>query len=224
MDKDSLLVTPELNNINKYLKSGTRTEITDVINRKAKILKDRTDGLTVKRILLWMNKYTSRLHDGNDNRKFKRSATEILQSMERTGCCDSCTLFTALARSAGIPTMQIITLSKRWGEDIDKGRRTETSGHFFVGVYLKDIHGKFNWVLVDSDRCVTDIRDIRDVRFGHLNIVDRNIGDLYTFAYVTDYFDDLGIDSIEKMAEVQLEAYKRCDKRNFTDVYEIDGR
>ena len=37
-----------LNNIIKYLKSGTRTEITDVINRKAKILKDRTDGLTVK--------------------------------------------------------------------------------------------------------------------------------------------------------------------------------
>lgn len=221
MDKDSLLVVPELENINKYLKSGTRTEITDVINRKAKMLKDRTDGLTVKRILVWMNKYTSRLHNGNDNRKFKRSATEILQSMERTGCCDSCTLFTALARSAGIPTMQIITLSKRWGKDIDKGIKIATVGHFFVGVYLKDIHGKFNWVLVDSDRCVTDIRD---VGFSPLKIVDRNIGDLYIFAYVTDYFDDLGIDSIEKMAEVQLEAYKRCDKRNFTEVYEIDGR
>lgn len=221
MIRDSLLVAPELKNTNKYLESGTRTEITDIISTKAKMLKDRTDGLTVKRILVWMNKYTSRLHNVSDNRKFKRSATEILQSMERTGCCDSCTLFTALARSAGIPTMQIITLSKRWGKDIDEGRRTGTVGHFFVGVYLEDIHGKFSWTLVDSDRCVTDIRD---VRFSSLKIVDRNIGDLYTFAYVTDYFDDLGIDSIEKMAEVQLEAYKRCDKRNFTDEYEIDGR
>ena len=221
MHRNSLLVAPELKNTNKYLESGTRTEITDIISKKAKILKDRTDGLTVRKILVWMNKHTSRLHDGSDSRKFKRSATEILQSMERTGCCDSCTLFTALARSVGIPTMQIITLSKRWGKEIDEGRKTATSGHFFASVYLKDIHGKFGWTLVDPDKYVTDIRD---VRFSPLKIEDRNMGDLYTFAYVTDYFDDLGIDSIGKMAEVQLEAYKKCDKRDFKNEYEIDDR
>ena len=34
------------------------------------MLKDRTDGLTVKRILVWMNKHTSRLHNGSDKRNF----------------------------------------------------------------------------------------------------------------------------------------------------------
>ena len=218
MIRDNLLVAPELNNVDKYLKSGTRTEITDKISKIGKTLKGETDGLTVRKILVWINEHTSRLHDGSDNRKFKRSATEILQSTERTGCCDSCTLFTALTRSAGIPTMQIITLSKKWGRNIDEGRKTGTVGHFFAGVYLKDIHGKFTWTIVDSDRYVTNIRD---VRFAPLNVMDVNIGDLYPFAYVTDYFDDLEIDSIEKMADVQLAAYKNCNKK---DVYEIEDR
>lgn len=221
MINDGLLVASELENIDKYLKSGTRTEITDTIRRTAESLKGRTDGITVRRILVWMNKYTSRLHNGSDSRKFKRNATEILQSMERTGCCDSCTLFASLARSTGIPTMQILTLSKNWGKEIDKGRRIGTSGHFFAGVYLKDIYGKFSWLLVDPDRCVIDTRD---VRFKPLKIANRNIGDLYVFAYVSDYFDDLYIESIRKMSEVQFEAYKKCDKRDFEYEHEISGR
>lgn len=51
--------------------------------------------------------------------------------------------------------------------------------------------------------------------------MDVNIVDLYPFVYVTDYFDDLEIDSIEKMADVQLAAYKNCNKK---DVYEIEDR
>lgn len=221
MIRDGLLKEPELENINKYLKSGTRTEITDIIRSAGKRLKDRTDGLTVKRILVWMNKLTSRLHNGSDDRKFKRNATEILQSRERTGCCDSCTLFTALARSAGIPTMQILTLSKNWGKEIDKGKKIGTYGHFFAGVYLQDIYGKFSWVLVDPDRYV---KDTRDVRFRHLKTENRNMRDLYTFAYVSDYFDDLHIDSIRKMSEVQLDAYQKCNKRDFEDEHEISDR
>ena len=221
MIRDGLLKTPELDNIDKYLRSGTRTQITDIIIKKAKKLEDVTDGLTVRKILVWMSKNTARLHNGSDSRKFKRNATEILQSAERTGCCDSCTLFTALARSVGIPTMQILTLSKKWGKDIDEGRKIGTSGHFFAGVYMKDIHGKFSWSTVDPDRYVTDTRD---VRFKNLKIENRNMGDLYTFAYVADYFDDLNIDSIRKMSEVQLNAYHKCDKKDFEDEHEIDVR
>lgn len=221
MINDGLLMVPDLENVDKYLKSGTRTEITDITKITAERLKGETNGITVRRILVWMNKYTSRLHNGSDSRKFKRNATEILKSKQRTGCCDSCTLFTSLARSAGIPTMQIITLSKNWGRDIDKGKKVGTSGHFFAGVYLEDIYGKFSWALVDPDRYVTDTRD---VNFKHLKIENRNMGDLYAFAYVSDYFDDLSIDSIRKMSEVQYDAYKKCDKRDFKDEYEISGR
>jgi hypothetical protein len=80
-----------------------------------------------------MHKRTERLKDKYDSRKFKRTATEILESGKRTGCCDSCTLFCALARSKGIPTIQIIALNKN-----DKAK----TGHFFAGCYLKDKTGK----------------------------------------------------------------------------------
>ena len=214
MKTEGLLVKPEFCNITKYLEGGTRTEITEIIKEKANKLKGKTDGITVRKILVWMNKYTSRLHDGRDSRKFKRNATEILLSRERTGCCDSCTLFTALARCAGIPTMQVLSLSKKWGKDINEKVKLETSGHFFAEVYLQDIYGKYSWVLVDPDKYVADIGD---VKFDSLRIEDRNIGDLYTFAYVNDYYDDLGIDSIRNMTKVQLEAYKQCNKRDFED-------
>ena len=48
----------------------------------------------------------------------------------------------------------------------------------------------------------------------------RNIGNFYTFAYVSDYFDDLGIYSIKKMSEVQLDAYIKCDKSYFEEEYD----
>lgn len=217
MIKDGLLRTPEWDNTNKYLKSGTRTESIDITKIIKENLKDMTDGIKVRKILVLMNKYTSRLHNANDSRKFKRNATEILKSGERTGCCDSCTLFTSIARSVGIPTMQIITLNKNWGRNIESGKKVGTSGHFFAGVYLQDIHGKYNWKVVDADRYVTDIKD---VSFKNLNKENRNIGNFYTFAYVSDYFDDLGIDSIKKMSEVQLDAYIKCDKSDFEEEYD----
>ena len=92
--------------------------------------------------------------------------------------------------------MQIITLSKKWGEKVDKGISQGTEGHFFVASYLKDLRGKYSWVLIDTDR---EVRDIRDVRLETLNLEDRNMGDLYAFAYVSDYYDNLKIDSIKAM-------------------------
>lgn len=167
MIRDDFLVAPELDNPNKYLRSGTRTEITDIISKIGNSLQSDSNGKTVRNIIVWMNRNTSRLHNGKDSRKFKRSATEILQSTERTGCCDSCTLFTALTRSVRIPTMQIIALNRNWVKNIDEVKKPKRSGHFFAGVYMQDIYGKFNWVLVDPDRYVTDTRD---VRFSSLNV------------------------------------------------------
>lgn len=212
MNREGLLVEPNFEDINKYLQGGSRTEISNLIKRISWKLKGDTDGISVRNILVWMNRNTARIHNGRDLRKFKRNATEILKSKERTGCCDSSTLFTALARSIGIPTMQIITLSKKWGEKVDKGISQGTEGHFFVASYLKDLRGKYSWVLIDTDR---EVRDIRDVRLETLNLEDRNMGDLYAFAYVSDYYDDLKIDSIKAMGDVQLKAYKQCNRRDF---------
>lgn len=218
MKKEGLLSEPKFNNIEFYLQSGNRTEISKSIQDISDSITGSSDGIIVRNILVWINQNTKRLHNCSDSRKFKRSADEILQSGERTGCCDSSTLFTSLARSKNIPTMQIITLDKRWGKKISERKTTSTSGHYFTACYLTDINGKSDWILVDSDQPAYDPRDIQ---FSKLNLHNRNIGrNFYAFAYVKDYSDicinGLSIDSIENMAKIQTEAYLQCDKSDLS--------
>ncbi len=218
MEKDGLLVEPEFDNLNKYLQSGKKTEITKEIQIASKqIPEGQTDGMTVRNILVWMNENTKRLKNTKDNRKFKRTATEILKSRERTGCCDSSTLFTVLARSKHIPTMQIVTLDKQWAKDMEKGERRGVSGHYFVGCCLQNKQGEYDWILIDADR---EVRDIREIEFGKLDADNRNIKrNFYAFAYVVDYseitINGVRINSIEDMAKIQIEAYNSCNKLDF---------
>lgn len=210
---------PEFDNIDKYLQSGERTKVTDKIKDVSKQIDGQTDIMLIGNILMWMNQNTVRLKNGKDTRKFKRAADEILESGERTGCCDSSTLFTALARSKNIPTMQIITWNKEWGKSIDRGEKTGTRGHYFVACYVSDKMGKYDWFLIDSDR---DIKDIRDIRFSRLNKEDRNIDEnYYAFAYVRDYSDvicnGIRIDSIKNMADIQITAYRQGREKDCLD-------
>lgn len=216
MKKEGLLVQPDFSNPSKYLTSGNRTVITEDIRKITQTITGQTTGMIVKNLLVWMHTNTTRLHNASHQQKFKRTAHEILQSGERTGCCDSSTLFTALARSKNIPTMQVITFDKKWAHNISKGKRVPTSGHYFTACYLTDIHNKSNWVLIDSDK---EVKNIQDVRFTTLNTTNRNINrNFYAFAYVRDYSDldynGLKINSINDMAKIQLEAYKGCDKKD----------
>lgn len=218
MNKNGLITEPDFSNLELYLTSGRRTEITPEIERVADGITGNTEGLIVRNIIVWINKNTVRINNGNDTRKFKRSATEILESRERTGCCDSSTLFTAIARAKGISTMQIITFDKAWAEKIEKGEKTDTSGHYYVGCYLHDIEGKGRWTLLDPDN--PNITDIRDVSIKRLDEESRNIDrGRYAFAYVRDYSDieafGTKINSIQEMNQVQYLAYRECDKQDF---------
>lgn len=224
MDKNGLIVEPEFHNINKYLQEGEMTRVTDSIKRISEKIDGNTEGMLLRNIVLWIHQNTVRLNSPKDERKFKRTASEILLSRERTGCCDTATLFTALARAKDIPTMQIITFSKTWGKDFEKGNSQGTEGHFFVASNIKDIKGEANWILLDPDRYVSDSRE---VRLEHLNTEDRNIGNnYYAFAYVNDYrdieIDGLRIDSISDMGEIQQGAYKECNKKDFTKREEYE--
>lgn len=224
MIKEGLLIEPEFNNISKYLQSGERTKVTDEIKEISEKISGQTDGILIRNMLVWMHQNTSRLHNSNDPRKFKRTATEILKSRERTGCCDSSTLFTVLARSKNIPTMQIITLNKEWGKRIDRGEKIGAQGHYFVACYLRNTVGQYDWILIDSDR---NVQDIQDVRLNQLNKENRNIDrNYYAFAYVRDYSDiicnGIKIDSIEDMAKIQLATYKQCNIKDLSYEEEME--
>lgn len=217
MDKQGLLVEPNFTDVNLYLESGEMTKITDNIKAIADQINCETDGMTLRKIIYWIHSNTVRLNSPKDKRKFKRTADEILLSGERTGCCDTATLFTAITRAKGIPTMEIITLSKLWGEKFDRGVEEGTEGHFFAASYVKDVNNKLSWVLIDPDKRVSDLRE---VRIEHLKNDNRNIGNIYyAFAYVRDFRDvminRLKIDSIQNMGEIQKMAYIACNKKDF---------
>ena len=157
MDKNGLMVEPEFENTSKYLRAGEMTSVTDSIKKIAEKIDGNTEGMILRKIVLWIHQNTVRLKSPKDERKFKRTASEILLSGERTGCCDTATLFTAIARAKEIPTMQIITFNKTWGKDFEKGVSKGTIGHYFVASYIKDIKAKANWTLLDPDRYVADL-------------------------------------------------------------------
>lgn len=207
MKNEGLIKEPEFDNKSKYLQFGNRTDCSKEIIEIAQSINEPTDGLTVRKILLWINQNTVRIHDEKDERKFKRSSTEILESGERTGCCDSSTLFTSIARCKGIPTMQIVTINKDTGRD----------GHFYVASYLVDTEKRGKWILIDTD---APVKDIRDVRLSSLDLEDRNISSRrYAYAYTDDYsnieLNGIKIDCIQNMNKLQNSVWGLLDKEDF---------
>ena len=217
MNEKGLLAFPEFDTVTKYLKSGERTEVTEYIREAVEQVQGDTDGLLVRNLLVWMNQNTERIHNSKDRRKFTRTAEEILLSGERTGCCDSSTLFTALARSKNIPAMQIITLGKDWVKKLDRREETKTESHYFTACYIRNVADDGEWVLIDSDKPVLDARDVNLTK---LKLEDRNLDrKFYAFAYARDYsdieVDGTKIDSIENMRKILYKAYVECDREDF---------
>lgn len=210
MIKNGLIAEPEFDNPNKYLKFGSRTVLGEEYLEIVKDCIGKTDGLTIRNLLVYMHNNTSKAKDSNsDSRKFKRTAEEILSSGEVTGCCDNSTLFVTLARCAGIPAMQVITF--------DKEKAKNGYGHYFSACYLKDSNGNYQWMIVDSAR---KVRYPQDVVIKRLDLDNRNITtNYYAFAYALDY-SELGIDSIQAMNKIQSKAFDESDKNDFSNCIE----
>lgn len=215
MNEEGLLVSPKFDTSSEYLRQGKMTEFDmDILRFASKIKSKENDKNTIIELINLMNKETKRLKDTRDQRKFKRTASEILASGERTGCCDSATLFTAMARSQGIPTMQIITMQEKAALEALENGSAVCGGHFWVGCYAKNNAGENEWMLFDSDS--------EHPHRMKWDLEDRNIRDFYAFAYVNDYRDVelvrddklgiLKIDSIDSMNRIQTEVAKKCYK------------
>lgn len=215
MNEEGLLVRPKFDTPSEYLRQGKMTEFDmDILELASRVKSKENDKNTIIELINLMNKETKRLKDTRDQRKFKRTASEILASGERTGCCDSATLFTAMARSQGIPTMQIITMQEKAALEALENGSAVCGGHFWVGCYAKNNAGENEWMLFDSDS--------KDPHRMKWDLEDRNIRDFYAFAYVNDYRDVelvrdgklgiLKIDSIDSMNRIQTAVAKKCYK------------
>lgn len=215
MDKNGLLVFPKFDMPSEYLRQGKMTEFDlDILRLASQVKSNKKDENTIIELIGLMNKATKRLKNAsNDERKFKRKASEILASGERTGCCDSSTLFTAMARSQGIPTMQIITLGKEAALESLKNGTTVNRGHFWVGCYAKNDVGENEWMLFNSDS-ETPYKMKWDLD-------DRNVRDCYAFAYVNDYrdveYNGIKIDSIHNMNQIQTMMVRECNTELFKE-------
>ena len=206
---------PEFENLEKYLNknSGARTEVTKDIEKLVEPLKDEPKNEeTVRLLLMLMDKATLRLGKqgeesrrkaSRDRRKFRRSAQEILESHERTGCCDSSTLFVTMARAIDIPAMQVITYNRT--------EENNGSGHYYSAVNIED-----EWRLVDSD---VYPRENGKVKIRIMDLPKNSMrvdGDYYAWSYVDDYsnieIDGRKIDSIENMLGIQIDEVNRIEK------------
>ncbi len=197
-----------MKDINYYLTSGEKTIINENVEKLASCIHAKSSTDTIREIMYLMNKRIPMNRNHSDSAKFKRSAEEIISDKSRNGCCDSCTLFTALCRAKGIPTMQVITADMRALKKGDYSR-----GHFFSACFLKESN---EWVWVDSDK---DIQDMSEVQLHRFNPYDEFIDKNYLiFAKTRDYSDfklsGCRIDSISSMNKIHKMVYEDYLERN----------
>ena len=228
-DERSLLGgKPEFNNPKKYLESGKMTNhLESNIQEIAQKISGETTEEIVRKIVIYMNKNVTMNRLDNDEKKFKRTAEEIVEDGYRNGCSDSSILFIAIARAKGIPTMQIVSFNKNLALELEGTDRKITEGHFWAGVFSKEDK---KWYLVDSDANEEKLRN-KDF-YRKLDLENRNLTKKYhyAFAYVNDFreieLNDMRIDSIENIGKIQRDVYKLCDKKyiSFEKDYEYDDR
>ena len=213
-DERSLLGTkPEFNNLGRYLKAGKMTNHLEINVQEVakKIIGINTEDIA-KEIVIYINKNIPMIRNGKYNMKFNRTASQIIDEKVRNGCCDSSTLFVAIARTLGIPAMQIISFDKVQAKELECTNKRITDGHFFAGVFSKE-DGK--WYLVDPDKISAKSKD--DVDYEILDLNNRNLkARFYAFAYVVDFseveINNKKIDSITNMGDIQRDVYEICDK------------
>ena len=197
-----------------FLTSGTKTELGPNIIKIANSIPDVSPNHNtrdvVKHIMYAYANNIPMIRGKNPEKKFTRTAEDIISDGYRDGCCDSSTLFVALARAKGIPACQLITAKK---SAMEKGRFT--TGHFFSGFYSEEEN---KWLVIDTNKTPEEIHDSK-FPFHDYEGKDHFFDDNYLlFAIVRDYSDysikgpETGviyhIDSSRSMREIHKLAYK----------------
>ena len=158
----------------KFLESGKQTEPSSKIKRVAESIVGNNDTtIPIIRIIEWIKQNLDYKNVGEI--KFKRTASEILESGIYTGCSDFALLFEAISREKGIPTIHIQTAKKKIVEDLQKSKDIEVRGHHCCECFVNN-----RWILVDpSKESILQNYDNNDF----------NLGQYYVFSKSTDIFE-----------------------------------
>jgi hypothetical protein len=127
-----------IDNITRFLQSGTQTQITPEIQ---KISAD-FQGETIEKARQ-ITSFLVRLPQTKFNEEVfrKRTAAQILTDNYVTGCTDSALVFVALARASGLPAKYVETIDRSW---LEKGG-SSIGGHIY-GQVFDDKEKRWIWV------------------------------------------------------------------------------
>ncbi len=129
----------ENNEVEKYLSSGSQTEITPEIQEivskiNGSVLKKTREILDLGPSLVDYKEFDKEVFR-------KRTGAQIIQDKYITGCSDAALAFIVLARASGIPTKYIETIDVKW---LEKGGNP-IGGHVYAKVY-DELQDKWVWV------------------------------------------------------------------------------
>ncbi len=185
--------------IEEFLKSGQQTLVDEKIAKVANNIQgENSSTIVINRILYWMQNNLK--YENNNNVKFTRTASQIMNSGTYTGCSDFALLFETIAREKGIPTIHLQTVRKRFVEDMQNNIQTPTKGHHFCESFIDN-----QWILVDP---------LGNKIFKAYNNQDFNLGEYYVFSKSTDIFET-GIKSVKENNSVIKDLFLGYDIKNF---------
>ena len=130
----------ENNEVDKYLLSGSQTQITPEIEKIASEIKGTVLEKTQK--ILDIGPTLVEMRDFDERVFRKRTGAQIIQDKYITGCTDAALVFIVLARASGVPTKYIETINVEW---LEKGGGP-IEGHVYAQVYDESDE---KWIWVD---------------------------------------------------------------------------
>ena len=119
----------ENNEIDKYLSSGSQTQITPEIEKITSEISGTVLEKTQK--ILEIGPTLVEMKDFDEEVFRKRTGSEIISDKYITGCTDAALAFIVLARASGIPTKYIETIDVEWL----KNGGSSIRGHVYAQVY-----------------------------------------------------------------------------------------
>ena len=190
----------------EFLKSGKQTEPSSSIKKIAgSIVGNNNTTISIIRIIAWIKQNLDYKNVGEI--KFKRTASEILESGIYTGCSDFALLFETITREKGIPTIHIQTAKKKFVEDLQKSKDIEVRGHHFCECFVNN-----SWILVDPSR-ESILQDYDNNDF--------NLGQYYVFSKSTDIFET-GITNVTDNNQIIKKLFSDFDLERFHPANSIE--